>query len=146
MSLLIDRLPSRIRQHEALGQFVRYAIVGCLNVALFFGLLNGTRWLGAPIAAAAGVAYLVTNIVSFVLNKRWSFRDTRSDGVMRQYLLFFSFTLVGLILYEAALHLLLIPLGRHGLLGENIAALFAIPVSVLWNFNAYRRWTFNRVG
>lgn len=144
MSLLIDRLPLRIREHEALGQFVRYAIVGCLNVALFFAILNGLLGLGAPIGSSAAVAYLVTNVVSFVLNKRWSFRDASRGGVVRQYLVFLALTSVGLGLYEAALHLLLIPLGQYGRLGENLAALCALPVSVLWNFNAYRRWAFNK--
>lgn len=139
----IDRLPPRIRQHEALGQFVRYALIGVLNTTLFVGLTNLLLWVGAVTLVASGIAYLVTNIVSFLLNKRWAFRDPRRERVIRKYLRFFSLTLVGLGLYEIVLHLWLIPLDSLGLLGTNLALLLALPVVVSWNFMSYRLWTFH---
>jgi len=52
-------------------------------------------------------------------------------------------TLIGLAMQTGVFTLVLIPLHQYGRLGRNIAALPGIPISVLWNFTAYRRWTFN---
>jgi putative flippase GtrA len=54
-------------------------------------------------------------------------------------------TVVGLAIQLGVFSLLLIPLHQFGRLGRNVAALPGIPISVLWNFTAYRRWTFNSV-
>lgn len=143
---LIDRLPARIRDHEALGQFVRYALIGVLNTALFFGLTNLLLLAGAGTLIASGVAYFLTNVISFLLNKRWAFRDPRRKGVVAKYFRFLFFTLVGLGAYEIVFHLLLVPLDRFGLLGTNLALLFALPVGVVWNFTSYRLWTFHPRG
>jgi len=132
----------RLHEHEVIRQFVKYAIVGCLNVTLSLGIFNVLRLVEAPRLVASTVAFLLTSVNGFLLNKLWSFRDQRSHRVTRQYLRFVSFTLVGLGLFSIAFRLLLIPLGDFGRIGENAAFLGAIPISVVWNFTAYRRWTF----
>ncbi len=144
----LRELADRVRRHEMTAQFLRYAAVGCLNVALFFSLYNlltpdpSTR---IRTIAAYACAFLVTNVVSFTLNKLWAFKDTRRGRVVHQYALFLFLTVVGLGLQLGVFSLLLIPLHQFGRLGRNLAALPGIPISVLWNFTAYRRWTFNSV-
>lgn len=135
---------ARLQQHEIIRQFVKYAIVGCLNVALSLGIFNALRLLEVHRLAASTVAFLVTSINGFALNRLWSFRDQRSGRLTRQYLRFVSFTIVGLGLFSIAFRLLLIPLEGFGRIGENAAFLCALPVSVVWNFTAYRRWTFTK--
>jgi len=153
MTPLYNLVPSRVRGHEAFGQFVRYALIGCFNVVVYLAIFNTMQLIAVAeagveptrlqILGASAVAFTVTSLISFVLNKLWAFRDTRREKVVRQYGVFFFFTLVGLVLHEITLFLLLIPLQQYGLIGRNAAALCALPVSILWNFNAYRRWTFN---
>ncbi len=133
---------ARLHRHEVVRQFVKYALVGCLNVALSLGIFNGMRYLNAPRLAASTAAFLVTSVNGFLLNKNWSFRDQRTHRVTRQYLRFLFFTTVGLALFSVAFRLLLIPLEEFGRIGENAALLGSIPVSVAWNFTAYRLWTF----
>ena len=144
----LREVAGRVRRHEITGQFARYAAIGCLNVALFFSIFNlltpdhATR---VRTIAAYSCAFLVTNVVSFTLNKLWAFKDKRRERVMHQYALFLLLTIVGLGLQLGVFSLLLIPLHQFGRLGRNVAALPGIPISVLWNFTAYRRWTFNSV-
>jgi putative flippase GtrA len=132
----------RISRHEIVHQFVKYAMIGVLNVAVHVGFFNLFLYLGVPSLAANAAAFFLASINSFVLNKLWAFRDRRDDALTRQYLVFLFFTLVGLVLNTGAFSLLLIPLGEYGTIGKNAALLGAIPVSVLWNFTSYRRWTF----
>ena len=137
-----DRLHHRVIRHEAFGQFVRYAVVGVINVALFLAIFNGLRSLGTNRIVADVIALTLTSIGSFFLNKRWAFRDVRREAVVRQYLMFAGFTIVGLGLQTGAFKIFLIPLERFGRLGENAALLAALPVSIAWNFLCYRTWTF----
>jgi putative flippase GtrA len=131
-----------LERHEIVRQFVKYAMVGCLNVGLSLAIFNGLRIVGTPRLAASTVAFLFTSINGFVLNKTWSFRDKRTHRLTQQYFVFVFFTLIGLVLFSVAFRALLIPLEQYGRIGENAAFLSALPVSVLWNFTSYRRWTF----
>lgn len=133
---------ARLARHPWLLQFVRYGLVGVVNVLLFFGLFNLLLWVGWPILGANALAFFLTSINSFTLNKLWAFRDQRRKAVIRQYLVFVTFTLIGLGINTGMLTLLLIRLERYGTIGKNLAALGAIPFSVAWNFFSYRRWTF----
>jgi putative flippase GtrA len=132
----------RLSRHEVVRQFIKYAIVGCLNVAIFLALFNVLRLMDVPPLGANAISLLLTSVNSFLLNKFWSFRDHRRERVVRQYLVFVIFTAVGLGLNTLVFRLLLIPLEEYGRIGENAAALGALPVSVLWNFTTYRRWIF----
>ena len=137
-----------VRHHEITGQFLRYAAIGVVNVLIFFTLFNiftpahATR---ARTVAAYAAAFVITSLFSFTMNKIWAFKDTRRERIAHQYALFLVLTLVGLGLQTGVFALLLIPLHQYGRLGRNAAALPGIPISVLWNFFAYRRWTFNAV-
>lgn len=146
MSALLDRIPPRFRHHEALGQFVRYAIVGVANVAVYFGVLNLLDVVGSHPNVSAAVAFFVTSIQSFTFNKLWAFRDRRREALVRQYLVFVFFTVIGLGINQLVFTLLLIPLDRFGRIGLNLAAMGALPFSVVWNFLSYRRWTFHHPG
>ncbi len=143
-SLKTSKVYERLKRYEIVKQFVKYALVGALNVALFFLIFNGLRPVtGLHTIGRYAIGFLITSVLSFFLNKFWSFRDPRRHAVMRQYLHFVSFTLVGLGLNTGVFSLLLIPLHKHGTIGENLAALFALPFSVLWNFTGYRYWVFS---
>jgi len=135
-------LYDRLSRYPVLHQFVRFATVGTLNVVLYLLAFNVLLALGLHTLVSNGVAFVVSSINSFVLNKTWAFKDRSRDAVVRQYFVFVFFTFVGLAINTGVLSLLLIPLGRFGTLGKNAAAIGAIPFSVVWNFNAYRRWTF----
>ena len=137
-----SKVYARLHSREIVRQFVKYAIVGVLNVGFYLAIFNILLLADIHVLAANAVAFSVTSVNSFFLNKIWSFRDQRRHAVVRQYFTFVFFTLVGLGLNTAMLSLLLIPLERYGTLGKNAAALGSVPVSVIWNFTSYRLWTF----
>jgi putative flippase GtrA len=138
-----DPVPyERVTRHEIVHQFVKYAMIGVLNVCVHVLIFNVLVLSGLPTLLANAVAFFIASINSFIWNKRWAFRDDRRNAVIRQYLVFLFFTLVGLGLHTGAFSLLLIPLHPHGTLGQNAALLLALPVSVIWNFTCYKLWTF----
>jgi len=136
----------RVRHHEITGQFLRYAVIGVVNVLFFFALFNlftPSAASRARTVAAYAAAFFITSLFSFAMNKIWAFKDTRRERIAHQYALFLFLTAIGLGLQTGIFTLVLIPLHQYGRLGRNVAALPGIPISVLWNFTAYRRWTFN---
>lgn len=138
-----SKVYTRLHRHEIVRQFVKYAMVGAVNTVMFFTLFNVLdTWIHT--VAAYAVAFFSTSVWSFALNKFWSFRDHRTERifVVRQYVLFAVLTLAGLALNTGAFRLALIPLAKYGRLGKNAAALCTSPLSILWNFTAYRRWIF----
>jgi len=137
-----SKVYERLHRHEIVRQFVKYAIVGCLNVALYLAIFNLLLLTDLHVLVANALAFSITSVNSFFLNKTWSFRDQRTERVVRQYFTFVFFTLIGLGLNTAVFSLLLIPLDQYGTIGKNAAAIGSVPVSVIWNFTSYRLWTF----
>ena len=135
-------LYARLRTHEIVGQFVRYAVIGLLNVTSFLAIFNALLFIGGPPLAANAAGFLLTSISSFFLNKLWTFGDRRRQVVARQYLVFVFFTLIGLAMNLILFSIFLIPLRRFGTIGTNLAALAPLPFTVMWNFTSYRLWTF----
>jgi putative flippase GtrA len=152
LSAVLDQIRSsktyeRLARHEIVRQFVKYALVGALNVAIVLVIFNVLHSvLDVPILAANAIAFVIASVNSFFLNKRWAFRDASRDAVVRQYIRFVFFTLIGLGLQTGAFSLLLIPLRSKGTIGKNVALLSTLPVSVIWNFTCYRLWTFSATG
>lgn len=136
------RLYERVSRHEAIHQFVKYALIGGVNVLLHLAVFNLLSWAGLPPLIANAIGFFFASVNSFVWNKLWAFRDPRRDAVVRQYLRFVAFTVVGLALHTLVFALWLLLLDDLGRLGHNIALLLALPVSVAWNFTSYRLWTF----
>ncbi len=128
------------------GQFVRFASVGIFNFLVYFAIYNALLHAGLHAVAATAIAFGITSITSFFLNKFWSFKDVSRGSMARQYVVFTFFTLIGLGINSGAVALFLIPFRRFGRLGENLAALCAQPFSMVWNFTAYRLWTFRTPG
>jgi len=128
----------RRRHRELIGQFVRYGLIGCLNFAITLVVFTV---LGRSVPAVAA-AFVISSTVSFFLNKHWAFRDASREAIVRQYVLFVIFTLVGLGLFTGSFALFRIPLAHYGVIGRYEALVACLPLVVLWNFTAYRRWTF----
>ncbi|HNR86824.1 MAG TPA: GtrA family protein [Spirochaetota bacterium] len=57
-------------------EIVKFTIVGCVLVAVDSGAYYLLFRLGAGVSFAKGAAYVLGTIVSFLLNKFWTFRKT----------------------------------------------------------------------
>lgn len=130
-------------RYPVLGQFVRYGLVGGLNVGIHFAIFNLLHFAGMHELVANAIAFFISSINSFLLNRGWAFKDPRRDKVVKHYLVFIFFTLVGLALSSGQFWLYLKPLKEYGDIGKNLALLATLPITVAWNFTCYRKWTFN---
>lgn len=144
----MERIAATIREHPwligrpTLRQFIKFAVVGTINTVLDFGVYLGlTRWLHLHYLVANLLAFILAASSSFILNKYWTFRDNRLDGLTYQYIKFLTVSLVGAALTELTLFTLVHFLKTHDLLGK----VMAIAVVTFWNFFANKHWTFRRL-
>lgn len=144
----MERIAAKIREHPwligrpTLRQFIKFAVVGTINTVLDFSVYLGlTRWLHLHYLIANLLAFTLAASSSFFLNKYWTFRDNRQDGLTFQYLKFLTVSLVGAALTELTLFALVHFAGIHDLFGK----IMAIAVVTFWNFYTNKHWTFRRL-
>lgn len=128
-----------IRSDHWLAQFMRFALVGGLCTGIQYALLAvGVEWLGLGAVTASTAGYLLSAIVNYLLNRRFTYG---SNAPHKRLALRFVIVLVsGLALNALFMQLL------HGYLQWHyvVAQLLATVGNLLWNFCAHRWWTFSR--
>ena len=114
--------------HEAVGQLVRFAIVGFSLAALYSAIYWYLATYVMPPVLAVVVAFLVAVSIGFVLHSRWSFRGhgKREDRAMK--IKFLAVQGSGFLLNEAFTWILTGPL--HGpTWWPLIPAIFVTPLA-----------------
>lgn len=118
-------------------QFVRYAGVGGVAAIGHYGTLVLAVELGGVDAVVAALAgYLVGGVISYRLNRRWTFASDRPhESAVPRFVLV---TAVGFALTGLSMAILGDGLGLHYL----PAQLLTTGLVALWTFSANRAWTF----
>ncbi len=175
----IGRIQALIR-HKEFQRFWKFAVVGAIGFVIDFGMsnlmwmvlpktLNITLPLGKPISyvGIGGAIGLVTAITSnFIWNRYWTYPDSRSKPILRQFASFLVINLMGIVIRVPILELTSRPLSRlvssllPGLgmdyltflgeggavwVGKNIALAIAVVIVMFWNFFVNRYLTYNDV-
>ena len=132
-------------------QFLRFLVVGAINTAIDFGVLN---ILIVVTGIASGLGYTAFKLVSFlaamtnsyVLNKRWTFKDNTKLRTT-EYGAFAILACVGGAINIGVASLIVngisVPVWATAHLWANVGAAVAALASLSWNFMSYR-WLFSR--
>ncbi len=149
-------------------RFIKFALVGAFGAVVDFTALNVLQASLLPpigqyesfnIGLATGIAFILAVINNFILNRYWTFPDSRSRSFTTQLTQFFVISVVGLVfrlIFVSLSYSALGTFGQHTLhtasdttsinqLGSNIAQAISIGVVLFWNFFANRYWTYNDV-
>ena len=120
-------------------QMVRYGIVGTIGAVIDFGLLNLlVLYLDWNVYLAATVGFTAAASSNYVLNLKWTFRDSPSKHRLVQYGQFILVALLGLMINNGTMYILIENFGWW----FNFAKLSAVLVVFVWNYLANRYWTF----
>lgn len=124
---------------------LRFAIVGISNTVLDFTLMNLLSLAGLNLIIANTISTGIAMIYSFLMNKKWTFHSAGQD-YLRQVILFFVFTAIGIWVIQNGLIILAQHyLPRFGLSDQvfnNLAKLGASVFSLTWNYLTYNRFVF----
>lgn len=140
------------------NRFIKFAIVGAIGAVVDFGIFNLLTQLTSMAPVVASVVSFCSAVVSnFLLNRYWTYPDSRTKRLRKQLVQFGIVSLIGLgirtplfawlekILISAADKFIpQFPLSPV-IVGHNVSLAIAILVVMLWNFVANRFWTYNDV-
>ena len=144
-------MPTPLLQNPAVRQFLKFAIVGCLNVAIstMVFYLCYTKWrLGSSLsidslgiteldgAIASVIAYSAGMINSYLLNKSWTFRV--KNGTLTQVQRFFILNMAGLALTTVIIFVCVDMLNGPYMTVWFITVIFVMALNFLGN----KYWTF----
>lgn len=136
-------------------RFGKFAIVGILGAVVDFGVFNllatGLKFNAVP---SSVVSFSLAVVNNFILNRLWTFPDSRNARLGKQLIQFTLVSVIGLLIRTplfAWLEKQLVPLAARlvpnlftpTFIGHNLSLAIAIIVVMLWNFIANRYWTFN---
>ena len=117
-------------------EFIRFGLVGVANTAMHAGIVIGLMETFAPPAFLAnGVAFMFANLMSFVLNSRFTFKIPVSFLYYRRFLLasLVSFVLT-LLITSVVEHL-----GWH----YGVGLILVILVVPALNYLVMKMWAFS---
>jgi putative flippase GtrA len=152
MTTLVSNPRERIR-------FLRFAVVGVIGAIVDFGIANLLdHGFGAPLVLAGTISFLCAVVSNFTWNRHWTYPDSRSKPLARQFFEFGVVSILGLgiripllaFLEKPILHLISglpfrIPFFSNEVLSANITLAIAVLVVMLWNFFVNRYWTYNDI-
>ncbi len=134
-------------------QFSRFVVVGFINTAIDFFVLNILSFLtgmekGAGAAILSGVSFLIANLNSYILNKKWTFKEHSAKGISRQFTKFFSVSLGGMVINLIVVGILTTyvqsPFEMDGKIWLNISKAIAVGIALFWNFFGYKLFVFKK--
>lgn len=142
-------------------RFIRFAIVGAIGAAIDFGVFNllthFVPYFRENAVFAQAISFTLAVFSNFTWNRLWTYPDSRSKSIMRQWVQFAVVSVIGLAIRTPIflwLEGLLIrtfsswfPKGAVTpiVIAHNAALAIVIGTVMIWNFIANRYWTYNDV-
>lgn len=148
---------SLLKSKKERVRFVKFGIVGLIGSVIDFGVFNLlTIAFNVTSIASSTVSFALAVINNFILNRFWTYPETRQSSIYKPLVQFAIVSCLGLAIripLFAWLEKMLIPLAAKTIpnvltptiVGHNIALALVIGVVMLWNFFANRFWTFKHV-
>lgn len=150
--------------NETAKQAGKFGLVGILNTVLDLGLFNLlTQAFGVFVVVANVISVTVAIINSYFWNKNWTFQDKSNKNLVAQFTRFVLFSLIGMGIQTFMVWLLATRwtitglwaydvvnfIGLEKIFSEsfvlnNWAKVWGIGLALVWNFIAYKKWTFRK--
>jgi putative flippase GtrA len=139
-------------------RFLKFATVGAVGSLIDILIMNLLTHLFNMRLVYAGTISLICAIVcNFMLNRYWTYPDSRSRHFLHQLSMFFLVNLAGIVFRVPILHFIepvmadaferMVHLshGSAEIIAKNATLAFAIAVVMIWNFFINRYWTYNDI-
>jgi dolichol-phosphate mannosyltransferase len=123
----------------AWSQLVQFLTVGGLGTVVNLVLLTAILRIGASPKTAVATAIVLSMVFNFVLNRRFSFGESRKGSWLRQFAGFMTACSVGALINYAVT---IVFMGKSFSLRPQLAALLGIAAATAFNFMASRYLVF----
>jgi putative flippase GtrA len=129
-----------VRPATITRRFQKFLLVGAIGLAVNQGALFAlVDQAGLTVAMASPIAILLSMIVTFALNERWTWQDRGHGRILHRALLYGSINSGGLLINW----LTLISLEQIGL-NYLLANLIGAGIAAIWNFSLNHALTWRR--
>ena len=151
-------------------RFAKFLVVGSTGFIVDFGMFNLLlKALNFPPILAQAISFTLAAINNFLWNRYWTYPDSRSKPILRQFGMFFVLSVIGLLIRTPIFALFsgpmvaLVETMQYGVfaglinfatgtlhisieqLGYNLALAIAVLVVLFWNFFSNRFITYSDV-
>ena len=138
-------------------RFIKFGIVGIIGAVVDFGVMNLLSVVfKVPFIISSIISFTLAVINNFVLNRFWTYPETRENPFIKQLIQFAVVSCLGLAIRVPLLAYLDKVLTAFAtetipnfltptVVGHNVALAIVICVVMLWNFFINRVWTFRNV-
>ena len=129
-----------VRSASVTRRFQKFLLVGAIGLAVNQVVLFALVALaGATVVVASPIAILLSMIVTFTLNERWTWHDRGSGRILHRALLYGSINSGGLLINWVTL----VSLDRVGV-NYLLANLVGAGIAAVWNFSLNHALTWRR--
>ncbi len=144
---------SRVCNPVFLKQFLKFVVVGIINTAVDFLVLNLEIVLtgiteGPALFALNAISFGIATTNSYFLNKYWTFKDKTQKAQGTKFAQFLIISIIGAIINSSIVYLgatFIEPLfGLSPQLWANVVKIFATGASLIWNFLGYKFIVFKK--
>ena len=131
--------PGRAQRVRSLVfEIFRFGASGLATNVAYFGALVTLLALDLRVEVAGAVAYVLSMVVNYQLQARFTFRSASlGPRAVVRYLMTHG---VGLSINSGVLYLLVTRLGLHVVVGQGVALVLV----VAWTYLAMKHWVFRR--
>jgi len=139
-------------------RFAKFLVVGAISSVIDFGFMNlFLSVFKLPLIISQAFSFIIAVLGSFMMNRFWIYRDSRSRNPFIQLTQFVLINLVGIGIRSILIplfHKLFLPVLINifnwddkiiTLFSQNLSLAIVIGIVLLWNFFANRYWTYSDV-
>ena len=139
-------------------RFLKFATVGAIGSIVDIGIMNLlTHLFDMKLVYAGSISFVCAVFSNFILNRYWTYPDSRSRPLMHQLGMFFLVNSIGIGIRIPILHYVEPVMAgtfekmahlSHATaesLAKNATLIVAIGIVMIWNFFVNRYWTYNDV-
>ena len=120
------------------GQFIKFGIVGVINTLSSWVFYYSLLFLGVHYIIATTVAYILSSIIGFILNKVWVFKSkNKVSSSLFKYIVTYGSSY---LLNVGVMYLLVDIIG----ISDKIAPLLVLFVTVPYNYIFSKLWVFKK--
>lgn len=126
-----------------IDELAAFGTIGVLNFIITIGI-SDTLHLGLGVGplTSFGVGTIVATTFSYFANRFWTFRHRDRSGMGREYVLFFVFNGVGLLITWVFIGFTHYVLDIRSGLAFNVSQILGTGVATLFRYWAYKKWVF----
>lgn len=124
-------------------ELLSFGLVGGIGTVItFVGANLGRHWMSDSPLTTVVVPMMIATLVSYLLNRAWTFRDRGSDGSSREVLLFFALNGIGVVIQLICMGVRSYTLHLNGAVSYNVALVIGTMLGTAFRYWSYKRWVF----